>query len=402
MDRAVTACEMDVGGWALRPSVRGAGLATAEPPRHHLESVRVSRPPGCGCAMRHFSMRPAAVMYQRFCFDLDGAWTPVRRLHMAAMMGQEDDLVRLLDQAEARGLNDCAATDHAAGSLVNARDAHDCTAIHWAALGSSETIVLLLLECGADVTARTDTGATALHLAAFNGRLRICQLLLLHGAGVDDVDCEGRTPLYDATFMRSRPCPCDADTPEMQTGATAALLRRAMEAAPEERVALVRRSWEIHVSAVLQEGVEAALDGAAEASEGALSRLLERYREHIDAKDYDGSTALHHAALAGHAAAVGLLVQHRADVSCETNVGEAPLHLAARGGHAVVARLLLHANADVHARARSGRTPLQEAARGLAGSGGAAFAEMEALLGASVDEPRTGEGTKKRAREEAS
>ena len=186
----------------------------------------------------------------------------------------------------------------------------------------------------------------------------------------------------------------------------------ACEDAQTNCVELIKAGYgcETDLHAISPKGVEAGLrdglvvDGAAAEEEAhgsggsSLAHLLERYRAYIDARDYDGSTALHHAALSGHVAAVKLLLRHRADVSCATNVGEAPLHLAARGGYAAVTKLLLDANADVHARARSGRTPLQEAARGLGGSGGAALAEMEALLGASGDARAGSRLKKKRAR----
>ena len=137
-------------------------------------------------------------MYQSFAFPDDDSpqWNQLHELHMAAMMGNLDEVARLLDAAEA-----CS---------VNALDACGCAAIHWAALSSSVELMLLLVERGANVRATTATSATALHIAAYNGRVAICKLLLLHGADVHAEDSEGRVALYDARFMTGGACPCAA------------------------------------------------------------------------------------------------------------------------------------------------------------------------------------------------
>lgn len=290
--------------------------------------------------MRHFSMRPAALMYQRFCFPEEGGDDGHGPLHMAAMMGDLADVTRRLD----------------AGASVNAADQHGCTTLHHAALSSSVEVCLQLLERGAVVNARMNGGATALHVAAFNGRVAICKLLVLHNANVHAEDEDGHPPRYDALYMQGKACPCNADTPDSQNGRVAAFLDRCMELSADDRVAFVQHSWGLFVSQLLQGGVE-------RPDLASLLRQILAFRHCIDARDYDGSTPLTFAAQLGRVEAVRALLSNGASVQCCTNLGESALHFAAREGHLEVARLLLASSADMHLKSRSGATPLSEARR---------------------------------------
>lgn len=75
------------------------------------------------------------------------------------------------------------------------------TPLYYASAVGLETVVLLLLEQGADVDAKTRFGETALQLAAKNGHAAVARLLLEREAEVDSEDFLGRTPLYWATAM---------------------------------------------------------------------------------------------------------------------------------------------------------------------------------------------------------
>ena len=70
------------------------------------------------------------------------------------------------------------------------------TPLYYASTVGLETVVLLLLEQGADVDAKTRFGETALQLAAKNGHAAVARLLLDREAEVDSEDSLGRTPLY--------------------------------------------------------------------------------------------------------------------------------------------------------------------------------------------------------------
>ena len=315
------------------------------------------------------ALRPAAAIYHRFCFD-DSGWGPLSDLFTSAMLGEASELERLVADT--------------ASPPLDAADAHGCTALHHAALSSSVAAVLVLLEAGADASARDATGATPLHVAAYNGRLDACKLLVLHGASVHARDEGGHTPLYDATFEASNrgACPCAADSSELQRGRTASFLRAVMAMPPHAAQAHVARSCEIAISARLQ---DALVDGGA----GAFARLLRRCRRFVDARDYDGSTALHAASEAGDAQAVRLLLEAAADVAATTNCGETALHFAAREGHSLVVAALLEAGADALAASRSSTNPVDEARRRSqrtadSGGGGAGVESVLSLLEARL------------------
>ena len=68
-------------------------------------------------------------------------------------------------------------------------------AYRFAAERSSETVVALLLQAGADATAAGDDGRTPLHAAAGAGNLPVIRMLAEAGAPLGAVDAAGLTPL---------------------------------------------------------------------------------------------------------------------------------------------------------------------------------------------------------------
>ena len=93
-----------------------------------------------------------------------------------------------------------------------------------------------------------------------------------------------------------------------------------------------------------------------------LARLLD-YGCNVNAKDYDGSAAIHSAAEAGHAEAVALLLDRGADLHARNNYWDTALHLAAREGRLAVTKLLVWRGADLRARTKFDITPLAWATR---------------------------------------
>ena len=94
-----------------------------------------------------------------------------------------------------------------------------------------------------------------------------------------------------------------------------------------------------------------------------LSRLLTCVGQHINAKDWDGTTALHASAQAGEAEAAVLLLERGADANVRSNYEDTPLHVAASEGRVATIEVLLSKGASPHARDKFGRTPLDHVRR---------------------------------------
>uniref|UniRef100_A0A914VD50 SOCS box domain-containing protein n=1 Tax=Plectus sambesii TaxID=2011161 RepID=A0A914VD50_9BILA len=82
-----------------------------------------------------------------------------------------------------------------AGAIVDCRDAHMNTPLHWAAYKNRVDCVQTLLEAGADVNAVDANGDSALSWAALKGHLEAIRLLLSWNAGVDTVNLAGASPI---------------------------------------------------------------------------------------------------------------------------------------------------------------------------------------------------------------
>jgi len=95
--------------------------------------------------------------------------TPV---HYAAMLGYENIFSALIMKGK-------SATGIA---VINLRDHHGNTTLHYTARQGSEANTRLLLEKGANPNARNSLGYTPIFDAAFNGHAHIIQLLLETGA----------------------------------------------------------------------------------------------------------------------------------------------------------------------------------------------------------------------------
>jgi len=97
-------------------------------------------------------------------------------------------------------------------------------------------------------------------------------------------------------------------------------------------------------------------------SPDAVTLLLDR-GVGVNARAYDGRTALHAAASAGRVDLVALLLDRGADPAARTDYGYTPLSLAASSGSREMVRLLVSRGAPVNGPDLSGATALNEAVR---------------------------------------
>lgn len=121
-------------------------------------------------------------------------------LHRACRDGDAEAASHLLAPGEA---------PPAAADLANARDAHSCTPLHWAADCGCEAAARLLLGAGAEVDATDGDGQTPLHYAALCERQGMARLLLAAGADAGATTREGETaaelgpPGWEAVWRRA-------------------------------------------------------------------------------------------------------------------------------------------------------------------------------------------------------
>jgi ankyrin repeat protein len=187
--------------------------------------------------------------------------------------------------------------------LINAQDDVGATPL-WravAALHSSDELVKLLLEKGANVEGATKLGETPLQIAAGKGRKDIVLSLLEHGAKIGAQDRYGRSALSYAAFGNR------------------------IEVAD----LLIARG--------------AAIDVMEAAALGKTKKLEEFLREDPNsakAKDDRGLTPLHWAARNGHVGAVRLLLGHGASAFEEDRFGVTPCSGAREFKHADIVALM--------------------------------------------------------------
>jgi uncharacterized protein len=108
------------------------------------------------------------------------------------------------------------------------------------------------------------------------------------------------------------------------------------------------------------------LMSAVKAGNATAVRALLRQRVDVNARDVDGTTALHWASRAADVQTIALLAGAGADANAVNRYGASPLSLAARTGNAAVLRALLDAGATVaaaDAALADGQTVLMLAAR---------------------------------------
>ena len=231
-------------------------------------------------------------------------------------------------------------------TIVNmqATDRRGSTKLHEAARQGNMAIVQELLHSGASINQKeshpygipydriilSHHGRSALHLAALFGHQAIVEYFLLKGADIKGQDDGGRTALHLAS---ASPWIWFQGTKEFDY---------------------------LHNHSITDQWPEAGKPYEE------LMKLLIVQGAHTDAKDINGSTALHLAAQCPwiyYENRVRLLLQQCADVEAKDSKKRTALHFAAKAAPATTVNLLLNAKANIHAKDADGLTVLQYAVR---------------------------------------
>ena len=280
------------------------------------------------------------------------------------------------------------------GADVNAAAEGGYTPLHVASgLGHLEMAELLLSQ-GANPNAK-DRRGPPLMAAVVQGHLDVVRLLLRHGA---DVDAEGELgrpidmigwigswyPAHDAIFLelinsgadlahspRGRDTLLDAIDRNRSKVAVAMIvkgapisalaLEKAGERANREVVdALIRRGAKVFtgesIGGTLLRGAACQKDDP-EFFEWVLARTPD-----VNARGYEGGSALHRAANCANTLAISRLIARRADVNQRDDRGTSPINSFYLGGQTASVRMLLDAGANPNDANERGSTVLMSAA----------------------------------------
>lgn len=207
---------------------------------------------------------------------------------------------------------------------VNIKDENDCTALHGAAANGNESIVLHLLNNGADAMVTDVDGWTALDFADVNGHVAVAAML----ERKMPTECDQRLPsssLFQHEDTRSFLKEIAYRKATSSDGVTG--LRSAVNRKHSHRLlAMLETCADVNEQDPL--GGATALTLASWFDEQGMVRLLLDSGAAIDAKDDTGRTALHIAIEGGYCDLVALLVDKGANIEVKF-CGWTPLLLAA-------------------------------------------------------------------------
>ena len=213
---------------------------------------------------------------------------------------------------------------------INARGGKRVTPLHAAVDNGHLSVVMLLLDGGADIGSRDSSSRTPLHLASYRGYAEVVSLLIDRGADLNAKDLNHETPLYFAS-LRGR-----------QDVARLLLEHHADANHPD-----VRGRTPLHL--------------ASERGHNEIVRLLFDHGADANHPDVRGRTPLHGASEGGHDEIVRLLSDHGADANYPNSRGRTPLHHASLRGRNDTVQLLLDLGAVANHPDNRGRTPLYHA-----------------------------------------
>ncbi|XP_017776693.1 PREDICTED: protein phosphatase 1 regulatory inhibitor subunit 16B isoform X2 [Nicrophorus vespilloides] len=196
------------------------------------------------------------------------------------------------------------------------------TALHQCCIDNNESMLLLLLEYGANANSEDSEKWTPLHAAATCGHLKLVRILIARGANLLAVNADGNMP-YDIC---------------------------------EDEQALDYIESEMSKRGVTQELID---DTRAHTEKKMLTDLqrVAASNGDLEVHDTQGATPLHIAAANGYTSVVEFLLDHNVNTDVKDRDDWRPAHAAACWGHLEVLELLVQSGADLTAINKHEETP---------------------------------------------
>lgn len=254
---------------------------------------------------------------------------------------------------------------------VNAKDAHDKTPLHYAAVEGGVEDISLLLKYGADINAQDVRDLTPLHLACHHNKAKTVEYLLRQGAKIGMQDSCGFSALHHAAIQGHKEVAqvlikASADVNLNDRFGYSPLLWAAytkhLDLIPKFRIIVNMRRRDNHGRTLLHLALHQGDDDPV-GGEEVVAGFIDAFISILEAKDSRGGTPLYRATAQGNTTAVRLLLDRGANIEARDQLKETPLHAAATRGDPTMIQLLADRGADVNATDISGETPLHIAAR---------------------------------------
>ncbi|XP_018423335.1 PREDICTED: ankyrin repeat and death domain-containing protein 1B [Nanorana parkeri] len=251
---------------------------------------------------------------------------------------------------------------------VDVADKHGLTVLHLASWSADVSVMQMLIKAGASQKATNQDGMNVLHFAAQNDKNEIVDYLLKELQLQDLVtkDKRGREPFHLAAEnghinMINNLLNMGIFTSEPDKDGNTALHMAAANG-HDAVIRVLLEKWEDKDKDCLNSNGATPFYLAVEGGHESCANQLLEHGSNINTITYDDYTALHIAAEKGHTSLVTFLIRNNIDMTPKPNDRIPPIHLAIMNDHIEIVDVFMEAGYDINAINGRQQTPLHLAA----------------------------------------